>query len=195
MVNVSTEPRPSERVVEQRMRNRAMEALETLAAGDDGVRSIGVVEYVEEFFDIIDDRSPWQWRDMSVFTPDEVEALGQVHDLLVQACDATPQTATPGGIFVRAEEDFIDSGWPSRIEPAARKALDMMTNRGRFSEEDEEIEPGGSAKKTRRSNRAPPISRCRGTYRSSAGPRTWAAVRRTSSTARNAAVPHGRSAR
>jgi hypothetical protein len=104
MVNVSKESRPTERVVEQRMRNRAMEALETLADGDDGVRSIGVVEYVEEFFDIIDDRSPWHWRDTSVLTADEVEALGQVHDLLVQACDATRQTATPGGIFVRAEE-------------------------------------------------------------------------------------------
>lgn len=125
--------RPSERVVEQRMRNRAIEALETLAKGDDGVRQIGVVEYVEQFFDIIDDRSPWSWRTWKVFTPTEVAALGEVHDLLVAACAATPTMV--------GEEDFVATGWPTQIQPAARTALDLMLARGRFSEDVEEAEP------------------------------------------------------
>jgi len=44
---------PSRRVVEQLLWNRAMEALETFAAGDAGVRSEGCVKYFEECFDSI----------------------------------------------------------------------------------------------------------------------------------------------
>ena len=135
-------PDPSERVVEQRLRNRAIEALETLAEGDDGLRSMGVGEYVEEFFDIIDDRSRARWRTWSVFNAEEVHALSVVHDLLVQACAETPQVPTPGGIFADDNEDFIRTGWPLRIQPAASAALDLMLARGRFSEEQEEVEPG-----------------------------------------------------
>ena len=40
-------------MVEQRLRNRAIAAHETLAAGDAGLRSAGYVEYFEEFFDVI----------------------------------------------------------------------------------------------------------------------------------------------
>jgi hypothetical protein len=94
---MATAPDPSERVVEQRLRNRAIEALKTLAEGDDRVRSMGVGEYEEEFFDVIDDRSPGRWRTWSVFNADEVRALGVVHDLLVRACDETPQVPTPEG--------------------------------------------------------------------------------------------------
>ncbi|MBF4163971.1 hypothetical protein [Nocardioides acrostichi] len=139
---MATAPDPSERLVRQRMRNRAIEALEAIADGDEGVRSMGVGEYVEEFFDIIDDRAPWRWRTWSVFTPDEVQALEVVHDLLVQACAETPQVPTPGGIFADDNENFIRTGWPARIQPAAASALDLMLTRGRFSEEREEVEPG-----------------------------------------------------
>lgn len=142
IVSMATAPNPSERVVEQRLRNRAIDALETLAEGDDGVRSMGVGEYVEEFFDVIDDRSPWRWRTWSVFNADEVHALGVVLDLLVRACDETTQVPTPEGIFDDDNEDFIRTGWPFRIQPAASAALDLMLARGRFSEEHEEVEPG-----------------------------------------------------
>ena len=49
---------PSERLVEQRLRNRAIEALEARAAGDDGVRAMGTSEYLNLFFDTIDDEIP-----------------------------------------------------------------------------------------------------------------------------------------
>ena len=125
---------PSERLVLQRMRNRAIEAIEAFVDGDDGVRAVGLDEYIESFFDIIDDQSPWHWRTWSVFTPDEVDALGLLHDLVLQACRETPT-------IIDDAEKFIGSGWPTRIQPLAKAALDLMTNRGRFSEVHEEPEP------------------------------------------------------
>jgi hypothetical protein len=117
------------------MRNRAMEALEALSEGDAGVRGVGIGEYVEQFFDVINDDIPWHWREWSCFTPQEVEGLDQVHGLLRAACDATPQIDT--------DDNFIASGWPVRIQPAARSALDLMQARGRFREDVEEVEPSG----------------------------------------------------
>jgi hypothetical protein len=40
------------------MRNRAMEALVALSEGDSGVRTVGVGEYINQFFDVIDDDTP-----------------------------------------------------------------------------------------------------------------------------------------
>jgi len=112
-----------------------MEALVALSEGDSGVRSVSVVEYVEQFFDVINDDAPWHWRDWSCFTPDEVQWLDTVHGLLKAACAATPRIDT--------DEAFIASGWPTRIQPAARMALDTMRARGRFSEDVEEESPSG----------------------------------------------------
>lgn len=123
------------------MRNRAIEALEALADGDEGVRGMGVGEYVEQFFDIIDDDAPWRWRAWSVFTADEIAALGAVHDLLMAACGATPTVATSADAAASAEEDFIATGWPRQIQPVAKTALDLMLGRGRFGEDVEEGEP------------------------------------------------------
>jgi hypothetical protein len=124
---------PSERVVEQRLRNRVMESLETLAAGDVGVLEIGAGEYFNQFYDWIDDDSPWEWRDWSSFAPGEVEALEEVLKLVDAACEATPQYVS--------EEDLIASGWPTRIQPVAAKSLQLMCDRGWFDEETEEAEP------------------------------------------------------
>ena len=132
--SVSEPERPSERIVEQRMRSRAMEALEALSEGDGGVRSVGVGEYVEQFFDVINDDVPWHWRTWSCFTSEEVERLDEVHNLLVAACDATPHITTD-------DDAFIASGWPSRIQPAALAALSVMQARGRFREDAEEETP------------------------------------------------------
>jgi hypothetical protein len=74
--------RASKRLVDQRLRNRAMEALETLSEGDTGVRSIGVGEHVNQFFDVIDDDVPAGWRQRSCFTAPEVEALDRVQPLM-----------------------------------------------------------------------------------------------------------------
>ena len=91
--------------MEQRLRNRALEALVILSDGDEGVRSVGVGEYVNQFFDMIDDDSPWHWREWSCFTSQEVEAVDLVQQLLKAACKATPQKLT--------DDEFIGSGWPA----------------------------------------------------------------------------------
>lgn len=112
-----------------------MESLVALSEGDEGVRSIGVVEYVEQFFDFVSDQTPW--RTWSTLTSAEVDAIAEVQRLLDAACDAT----APYG----DAEYFITSGWPSRIQPAATTALELMSRRGRFSEDREEHEPGERA--------------------------------------------------
>lgn len=35
-------------------------------------------------------------------------------------------------------DELIATGWPKRIQPVAREALNLMRVRGRFSEENEE---------------------------------------------------------
>lgn len=110
-----------------------MEALEPLSKGAEGVHEAGVVEYVEQFFDAINDDLPWHWRTWSCFTPDEVTGLADVYRLLVDACRATRGIDAP--------EAFVASGWPDRIQPAATAALALMSRRGRFSEDVEEDEP------------------------------------------------------
>jgi hypothetical protein len=125
--------RPSERLVVQRLRNRAMEALELLRDGDAGVRAVGVVEYAEQFFDVINDDAPWQWRNWSCFNPGEVDALDKVRRRLEEACAATPDLVS--------EDDFIRSGLSRAIQSLAREALDLMGKRGRFREDVEESEP------------------------------------------------------
>lgn len=132
--SVDEPERPSNRLVEQRLRNRTMEALVALSDGDAGVRRLGVGEFVEQFFDSINDDSPWHWRDWSCFPPEEVERLDAVHGLLKAACAARPYITTD-------DNYFIASGWPGRIQPAAREAPDVMQARGRFREDAEEETP------------------------------------------------------
>jgi hypothetical protein len=110
-----------------------MEALETISAGGEGIRAVGVVEYAEEFFDVINDTAPWHWKAWTCFTPGEVAALDEVQQLLHTACAATPQLCS--------EEEFINSGWPVRIQPSAARALELMRTRGRFREDIEEDRP------------------------------------------------------
>lgn len=124
---------PSERVVLQRLHNRAMEALEDLAEGDDGVRRLGHGDYINGFFDTIDDGAPWRWREWSTLTPAEVMALDSVQRVLLDACAET--------VHVRADEEFIAWGWPERIKPVAASALELMRTRGRYREDREEDSP------------------------------------------------------
>jgi hypothetical protein len=129
----SVDDRPSERLVDQRVRNRVMEVLEPLAEGDEGVRSRGNAEYVNGFFDFIDDKAPGDWRTMSTLVPAEVAALDEIQRLLLDAVAATGQ--------ICSDDDFIASGWPERIRPVAAEALNLMRRRGRFSEDHEEETP------------------------------------------------------
>src|SRR5689334_10058839 len=98
---------PSERLVDQPVRNRVMDSVEILAEGDEGVRSAGFVEYFESFFAYIGDGRSWDWRDNSTFTRDEVTAIERVFSLVNEAAATTPSRMQ--------DEEFIATGWPRRI--------------------------------------------------------------------------------
>lgn len=120
------------RLADQRIRNRVIECLEYLAAGDDGIRATGDVEYFESFFDWVEDDRPWDWRTNSAYTPAEVEAVDLVLTGLVAAVEETREMDT---------EATVASGWPRRIAPIAQSALDLLVQRGRFDEDHEEPAP------------------------------------------------------
>lgn len=60
-------------------------------------------------------------------------AIAQVHGLMKAASDATPQMVT--------SEQLVETGWPLQIEPIALQAVELMWERGQFSEEHEEEVP------------------------------------------------------
>lgn len=127
------EERPSDRLVDQRIRNRIMEAVETLADGDDGVRREWPDEYFESFYDWIPHRDDGEMPPISTVSADERALLTKVSRLFDDARDATPKNMTA--------DELIATGWPKRIQPVALQALNLMRQRGRFSEEREEDTP------------------------------------------------------
>lgn len=120
---------PSERIVEQRVRNRIMEAVEILADGDEGVQTVGDGNYYNYFFDWIDDDMTTAWRELSTLSPVEVRQLESLQDLLHTSLKVT---------YAMNAEELIASGWPVRIASVARTTLQTMQARGRFDEEIEE---------------------------------------------------------
>ena len=127
------EEQPSERLIDQRIRNRIMEAVETLADGNDGVRREWPAEYFEAFYDWIPHRGDGGMRPNSAVTADERALLLEVSTTIDDACDATPGNMTA--------DELIATGWPKRIQSVAQKALSLMRKRGRFSEKLEEETP------------------------------------------------------
>ncbi|WP_144008599.1 hypothetical protein [Enemella evansiae] len=126
----------STRVVEQRLRNRTIEVLEILADGIGGLFAVGSCEYFALFFDYIDDDSPHDWRALSTYTAAELDKLEPLLVVMLEALDSTQTLST--------EDEIAGSGWPDRIQPIARDALEIMLRRGRFDEELEEAEPSHS---------------------------------------------------
>lgn len=122
---------PSERLIEQRFRNRIYEILDILADCDAGVDLVGIRGYFNLFEDFV--HRPSIEMGLSALSRDERAAVLEIADLLEQASEANPD-------FTRNE--FVQSGWPVRIAPMAREARDLFLRRGLFSEKVEESEPG-----------------------------------------------------
>ena len=120
----------SERLLAQRLRNRMMEQLTCLVDWQDRL-TWGAAEYFNAFFDFFPDRPPL--RDNPALTEAEREALTSVLSLMAAAADGTPRDVTAS--------ELKASGWPQRVAPVARSALDLMSERGRFSDDLEELEP------------------------------------------------------
>lgn len=127
---------PSERLVAQRLRNRIMEELWGLSRGDAEVRESGSIEWSEAFFDWFPyEGEPEQYP---LMTPEEEHAVKTVCKLMQLAIK------DPAISKDRTVDQIVDSGWPERIAPFAKKALDLMVARGRFSDDVEEVEPSAT---------------------------------------------------
>ncbi|MBZ9809360.1 MULTISPECIES: hypothetical protein [unclassified Mesorhizobium] len=125
---------PSERLIEQRIRNRIYEILEILADSDAGVDLVGIKGYFNLFEDFV--HRPSIEAGTSALSKEERAIVLEIADFLEAAGEANPD-------FTRSE--FIDSDWPGKIAPVARNARALFLKRGLFSEKFEEIEPGRPA--------------------------------------------------
>jgi hypothetical protein len=125
----------TERLVEQRVRNRIMEQVWGLSNGDSEVGASGPIEWFESFFDWFPYEGEPDWY--PAMTVEERSAVRDVCKLMQQAIADTDLSKHP------TVQEIIQTGWPERIAPVAKRALDLMLARGRFSEEQEETEPTG----------------------------------------------------
>jgi hypothetical protein len=131
----------SERLVDQRIRNRIMEALWTRSLGVKSVdTALGAKEWFESFFDWLPYEGPTP-RHNTAITPEEYAALDGVLAIMQQAYNETPIGFTRSGKFTPTDEQLLASGWPERVAPVAKAALEMFCKRGRFSEDVEEDSP------------------------------------------------------
>ncbi len=126
-----TENLVSERVVDQRARNRVMESLDWLR---EGPGDWGAGEYIAQFFDWMPfDKPPVN----GTLNEDETVAIARICELMNRVSDATPTPVT--------DHDLVAGGHLERIKAEAEKTLAVFLKRGRFGEEVEETEPSFEA--------------------------------------------------
>lgn len=114
-----------------------METLLSLAHGEKEVMEFGAGEWFESFFD----HFPYEGaanQDNTAITESEWLALAPVLEAMQRACETTPSKI--------AEQDLIATGWPARVAPMAKQALEVFRRRGRFSEEVEEDVPSSKVR-------------------------------------------------
>jgi hypothetical protein len=119
----------SERVVDQRLRNRIMYEMHSLT---EGISLLGVASYFNCFFDYTDMHNDDQPLPNSTMTEEEQSALAELCQLMNLACDVSNHMS---------DEELIASGWIERIKPKASEVLKIFLKRGLFGEDVEESEP------------------------------------------------------
>ncbi|QYO63957.1 hypothetical protein [Leptolyngbya sp. 7M] len=129
------EEKPSERLVEQRVRNRIMEEVWGLSKGDSEAAKAGPTEWFETFFEWFPYEGEPTWY--PAMTEEEASAVREVCALMQQAISDPRIPKQP------SVEELTRTGWPERIAPVARLSSDLMLQRGRFSEDIEEEVPSG----------------------------------------------------
>jgi hypothetical protein len=122
------------RLAEQRGRNRLMDALAPLAAGDNGVRGGSGGLWRASIRNWVDDAAPWAWWSWSTFNASEAELLKDVQTMIM---------VSQYEIAGLGPSDLFASSCAGRIRELAAPALHVMNARGRFSDEDAETEPSG----------------------------------------------------
>ena len=117
--------REDERLVDQRLRNRLIEQLESFAEGRAHLYDVGYAEYFESFFDF----APYEGEMPSnaATTISERQAVAVFLALAQEACATTPGKMP--------EADFARTGWPDRLAVAAGQCLEAFAARGRLSED------------------------------------------------------------
>ena len=110
-----------------------MEEIWGLSKGGSEVIASGPTEWFETFFDWFPYEGEPDWY--PAMTAEEANAVRDVCKLMQQAIEDTDISKQP------TVDEIIQTGWPERIAPTAKRALDLMLERGRFSEDEEEAEP------------------------------------------------------
>jgi hypothetical protein len=135
--DVSGRESPSRRVVEQRVRNSAIEYFELAASFESQQQYESDVPIAHVPYEVIN-----QWQDNfpddprmdndlpSVFSPDEVEAIRNFHSVWDSAAEALPDDYPALGAVQALPE------W-DRLRRAAASALDVFERRGRMPEDRE----------------------------------------------------------
>jgi hypothetical protein len=122
----------SDRVIEQRWRNRMIEAIGVLARGNEGLIEVNYNEFFLTFYDLWDDGRLIVWPN-SAFTEEEEDAINALGRMLDDIMEET--------LHFQSEAEYIESGCAERIKPVAQEALKLFLTRGRFSEDYEELTP------------------------------------------------------
>lgn len=117
---------PSAHSVDQRIRDRIIDAVEIWADGEDGVCKVGFSNYFEYFYDLIPYRGDGVMPSNFAITAHERSMLLALLCLLDEACDATPRHMT--------DDEFIATAWPKRIQSLALETLKLMPRCTRFNE-------------------------------------------------------------
>lgn len=126
------EEQVSERIIDQRIRNRIMEELSSLAGGQEELR-LRRWEYLESFLDWFPD-APKLNPATDIMLPEEREAVSEVLTLVLDFADK--------GRGADADK-LIELDLADTIAPVADRALALLNERGRYNEDVEEEEPSG----------------------------------------------------
>jgi hypothetical protein len=101
---------PSKRLVDQRMRNRIMDAMSWLEDGAEGVQKMSAKDFFLMFYDFVpEEGSPWAWPKGApeTMTPAEIDAVTNVLAVVDAATDDIDDIAD--------ETMVIASGWSNAL--------------------------------------------------------------------------------
>jgi hypothetical protein len=135
--STGSEDRPSERVVEQRIRNRVIEYFEVAASFDAQQKYARDVPIAHVPYEVINQWEDWVWKDPrsdpdlpTVYAADEVEALRQYQSVWDVACRAVSDD------FPSLDQVQALPEW-EQLRQAAESALGVFARRGRMPEDHE----------------------------------------------------------
>ncbi|MBW6426131.1 hypothetical protein KX729_32760 [Rhizobium sp. XQZ8] len=101
----------SHRLIEQRLRNRMIEAIGVLARGNEGLIEFKYNEFFLKFYDLWDEGRLIVWPN-SAFTEEEEDAINALGRMLDDIMEET--------LHFQSEAEYLRSGCPKRVPGALR---------------------------------------------------------------------------